>query len=282
MPPSISIREHVRWLPEPASEPTATLVLTSGGNRFVDIRILKPRESDESKQQGRWTAFSHVLPPARLDWAFAGTSKSEPRQDSEGKAYSHSTWMHWVSNRTRDVDGVSDEGDMFPQGGGRVLEKGSMVNPDTGEVTEYEEMWFDPEVKAVPVKGNGFERGGQSGGETVTAGSGIERAGNGRGAEDAKPRVCVVMQLHDDEHEARGVVVRVGQHVQGILRVGEQLSLERWEWKGVGKHEGWQRQVRMGDLWLPCGAAMDEARLKEGGEVRYGDYLWKVLELEHF
>lgn len=43
MAPSISIREHIRWLPERESEPTSTLVLTSPENRFVDIRILKPR-----------------------------------------------------------------------------------------------------------------------------------------------------------------------------------------------------------------------------------------------
>jgi hypothetical protein len=38
---SISIREHIRWFPDAASEPTSTIVLTSPERRFVDIRILQ-------------------------------------------------------------------------------------------------------------------------------------------------------------------------------------------------------------------------------------------------
>ena len=44
MAPNITVREYVRWLPERESEPTSTLVLTSGENRFVDVRILKPQQ----------------------------------------------------------------------------------------------------------------------------------------------------------------------------------------------------------------------------------------------
>ena len=39
---SVSIRRSIRWLPDEASEPTATLVLTSPQRRFVDLRIVKP------------------------------------------------------------------------------------------------------------------------------------------------------------------------------------------------------------------------------------------------
>ncbi|KAI6908405.1 hypothetical protein KC334_g4615, partial [Hortaea werneckii] len=49
MAPNISIRESIRWIPDPFSEPTSTLVLTSAGKRFVDIRVLKdPSSSHES------------------------------------------------------------------------------------------------------------------------------------------------------------------------------------------------------------------------------------------
>ena len=41
MAPNISIRESIRWIPDPFSEPTSTLVLTSAAKRFVDIRVLK-------------------------------------------------------------------------------------------------------------------------------------------------------------------------------------------------------------------------------------------------
>ncbi|KAK0936201.1 hypothetical protein LTR29_012211 [Friedmanniomyces endolithicus] len=248
MAPSISIREHVRWLPDAATEPTTTLVLTSAKGNFVDIRIFKPTDLNTKSEE-------NVLPLSRIDWAFAGTSSSTPQHDKDGKAFLHSTWKHWVSSRTRDVDGVSDEGDMIPMPDGRMLEKGSNTDPETGEVSEYEELWWEAPVKVV--------ESGEGGG------------GEGRNC-------CVVLRLQDDEHEARGVVVRVGQYVEGVLRVGESFSLERWEWKGMGKGEGWQRLVRMGDLWLPSGPAMEEKRLKEGGEVKYGEYVWEVVELSHF
>jgi len=41
MTPNISIREYIRELPENATEPTITIVLTSAESRFVDVRIYK-------------------------------------------------------------------------------------------------------------------------------------------------------------------------------------------------------------------------------------------------
>lgn len=57
MAPHISTREFIR-MPSTAAaeEPTSTLVLTSSGNRFVDIRVLKNgREpvSDVAKDAGQ-------------------------------------------------------------------------------------------------------------------------------------------------------------------------------------------------------------------------------------
>lgn len=138
---------------------------------------------------------------------------------------------------------------MYPQPDGlRTLERGKMVNPATGRMTEYEESWLDPTPKTT----NGGEKG---------------------------ERVCAVVRLHDDEHDARGLVVRLGEWCQGVLRVGDAFSLERWKWEGEG---GWTRRARMGDLWLPCGVVMDPLKVELGGEVRHGDYLWKVEELDLF
>lgn len=41
----ISVREYIRWLPEAASEPTSTIVLTTPERRFVDVRVFKPTSS---------------------------------------------------------------------------------------------------------------------------------------------------------------------------------------------------------------------------------------------
>jgi hypothetical protein len=43
---SLSFRKFIRWLPDEASEPTSTLVLTSPEKRFVDIRVLLPDGKD--------------------------------------------------------------------------------------------------------------------------------------------------------------------------------------------------------------------------------------------
>ncbi|KAK5169873.1 uncharacterized protein LTR77_005851 [Saxophila tyrrhenica] len=243
---SISIRDYIRWGSEEASEPTTTLVLTSPERRFVDIRVLKAKDNDEAQSQD--TIGADLLPFTRLDWAFAGTSESEVRLTAakssaqEASGHVHSKWHHWISSRTRNVDGIVDEGDMFPQPDGRTLETGSMVNPASGKVEAYEEMWADPEPTGAGEEG----------------------------------KVCKVLILRDEAHEARGMVVRVGQFCQGVLRIGEAFALERWGWR---EHGGWRREVRMGDLWLPCGVPCDGERVKLGGEVKYGDHVWKCVEL---
>jgi hypothetical protein len=46
----ISVRKYIRWLPDEASEPTSTIVLTSPERRFVDLRILlEPKPSAEGE-----------------------------------------------------------------------------------------------------------------------------------------------------------------------------------------------------------------------------------------
>lgn len=191
-----------------------------------------------------------MLPSSRLDWAFAGTSASNVDRDADGKEVVRSAWKHWVDNRLVDADSVKDEGTMYPHGAGRTLEKGSMTNPATGKLTDYEEMWVDVEPVATASALNG---------ETDTK------------------KASVVLMLEDDQRQTRGMVVRVGQYCQGVLRAGGDFSLERWEWTKNG--EGWTRRARMGSNFLPCDAATDEGQLQVGKEVQSGDYLWKVIEL---
>lgn len=64
MPPHISVRDFIRF---PATsdpkEPTSTLVLTSSGNRFVDIRILKegPEPIPQvAKDAGKTTIYTQT------------------------------------------------------------------------------------------------------------------------------------------------------------------------------------------------------------------------------
>ncbi|KAJ6440618.1 sodium/nucleoside cotransporter [Purpureocillium lavendulum] len=245
---SISIRKSIRWLPDEAGEPTSTVVLTSPARRFVDLRILKPDAGAAPDGNGP----DARLPLSRLDWAIAGTSSSSTTMRDDGAGgqveVTHGRWTHWVDSTTRDAGGVVDEGDMVAREDGTVLETGRMVNPATGLVTPYEEVWEDEEPVAPPL--------------TTTP--------RGRGA---AALLCVVLEVDEGGDDRQGRVVRLGGWCQGFVRRGDDIALERWRWAD-GR---WQRMVRMGDLDLACAVAVEE-RDFEVGQVLDG---WKVVEVVH-
>ncbi|KAI1426709.1 hypothetical protein F5Y12DRAFT_783750 [Xylaria sp. FL1777] len=227
---SISIRDSIRWLPdEPASEPTSTVVLTSPEHRFVDIRILKGINE----------------PDASLDWAFAGTSSSETRDGVR-----HCVWRHAVDSRTRTPEAVVDEGDIFPQDDGRTLETGRMVNPATGQMTSYEEVWSDLEAEGIPDEVNQQQRAR-----------------------------CVVLELEDEERDERGMVVCLGRYCQGVVRTGSRFAAERWLWED-GE---WQQKFRIGDLRIP-GPSRIHTDIVSGKEQTGSEdplLRWKVVEMSY-
>ncbi|KAI9799609.1 MAG: hypothetical protein M1833_003924 [Piccolia ochrophora] len=305
--PFISVREYIRWLPHPAHEPTATLVLTSSSRKFIDVRILNPQVSHPHPyHRANPPSASDRLPRTRLDWAFAGTSSSTPTVPS------HCAWTHTIDSRDDDTDDddppptpVPDAALCWPLPDDRTLERGTMVNPATGVETAYEELWRD--VEAVVTAGNG-------------SGSG------GRDAPDGK-RVCVVLEV-DDEWGGKGVVIRVGGWCQGVFRAGrEPVSVERYKWvagrrgmRGGGGEDGgspvgegqgqgvrvvgmdlfaegeedehgtgegkWERVVKIGERWMPCTVAMMAEEwsgvvgrpVEEGMVVEAGDARWTVTE----
>ncbi|CAF3516846.1 unnamed protein product [Fusarium graminearum] len=228
---TISIRKFIRWLPDEPSEPTTTLVITSPRlKRFVDLRILLPDNGS--------TDQNDILPFSRLDWAIAGTTVSTQKPDPSGALTSHSTFIQWISSRELG----NDAGFMYPQPGEDLtLEKGSMVNPDTGIDTAYEELWHDATPTAVP------------------------------GEPDVR---ALVLQTEDEEKGVRGCVVRLGRYAQGLIRVGEEIALERWEWT----EGGWKRTVRMGDEELPIEKILGEETLDEDDSVDVSGRTWKVIE----
>ncbi|KAB5585226.1 hypothetical protein GE09DRAFT_19101 [Coniochaeta sp. 2T2.1] len=196
----ISIRTSIAWHPDPPSEPTSTIVLTSPGKYFVDVRLLLPIDP------------TGALTPDRLDWAFAGTSTTSPLPPSTSPHPPTTTphrlvaskWHHWVDTRHPDAESVVDTAQMRIYPDGRSVEVGSMANPATGIVTPYEEVWMEGEVDA-----------GEGG---------------------------MVLQTETPEEggRRRGVVVRVGGRIQGILRVGDGVGVQRWERSG---EDGWWEVV---------------------------------------
>ncbi|KAI0752277.1 hypothetical protein BC629DRAFT_1257875, partial [Irpex lacteus] len=119
----ISHRTSIRFLPTPPAEPTDTVVLNGGGtsNLFTDFR---PLHSD----------------PTKCEWAFAGVKKYY----EDGRCQ----WDHFVDNRAVEggVEAAPDVGHCEILEDGSEIERGEMVNPESGEVEAYEEVWRDEQV----------------------------------------------------------------------------------------------------------------------------------------
>ncbi|OCK85794.1 hypothetical protein K432DRAFT_227934 [Lepidopterella palustris CBS 459.81] len=246
--PNISTRDYIFWKGSYATEPTSTLVLTSSTSKFIDIRIFKPTNLSEPELPNEGG------PMTRLEWAFAGNSRTFtiPNPINSRDPITHSIWEHWVdSNVPPDVPAAADEGDMYPQPDGRTLESGQMVNPATGTLTAYEEMWRDIPVAAI-------------------------------GSDNTKS--SVVITIDEPAQQTRGMIIRIGQWCQGLLKIGNEVTVERWEYlpggmKGRGSVEGdWTRCVRLGSRFLPCAMTFKPEGLVPGNKIQHGDMVWVVQE----
>jgi hypothetical protein len=193
------------------------------------------------------------LPLERLDWAIAGTSSSTPKLDGDGKetGVSHGVWHHWINSRTKDVSKLSDEGDNYPQEDGlTTLEKGTMVNPATGLDTDYEELWT--EVDPVVGKPEGV--------------------------------YCAALKFEggggEDDMAHRGMIMVLGDYCQGLLRLGDRVSVERWAYTGAEMDGDWRLLVKMGNDEMPCKKVFEGLQgLKEGDVVEDGKRRWTVVEV---
>jgi hypothetical protein len=253
----ISHRASIRWLPDPASEPTSTLVLTSPTGWYIDIRILLSRETippsveigdDELLQPASApNQVSLNLPAEKIDWAFSGSSKSTPAKPEEDKP-AHSEWNHWVDSKTLYHEPpIVDAGDMYPVTEVRVLEKGSMPNPATGLDTEYEEIWDDMPIK-LPDLGN------------------------------EKSATCLILVTEDTEKETKGCIMKLGSWCQGVLRVGKDISAERW--KFIDEDKSWVLVARVGKNGIGCEIAVgDDESMETGKKIKAEGREWSVKEV---
>ncbi|TFK37664.1 hypothetical protein BDQ12DRAFT_151671, partial [Crucibulum laeve] len=122
MASSVSFRRSIRWLPDDANEPTQTVVLI--GSRtgvYLDVRFVK----DPLKH--------------KLDWAFAGYRVS----NGPNKVI----FKHVIDSHTPNASEVFDQGTNTHLPDGATLEIGEMINPETGKMTPYEEIWEEEELE---------------------------------------------------------------------------------------------------------------------------------------
>lgn len=211
-------------VPGEPEEPTSTIVLTSKDSYFIDVRILREKLEEEKNKE--------VNTESCLEWAFAGKSHTTLSNNSSMQL-SHTVWHHWIDSRTDNPD--PDEGDMWVQSNGDILEKGKNSDPATGEETEYEELWHDLQVEAFGKKDN---------------------------------RSSLVMRADEPEKNIRGMAIKIGGWCEGILKVEDELTVERWEWKPTdcasevastevskereGTRNDWTRTFKIGKGTLPC------------------------------
>lgn len=188
---------------------------------------------------------SDHVPLEQLDWAIAGSSSSVPTPE-RGPNTTHSQWKHWIDSRTLDVENATDEGYMSPLGKERTLEQGRMVNPETGAETDYEEIWVDEEPKGVP---------------------------------SDKGKQIVVLDFQGNGEAERGRVVKLGRLCQGLLRVGDTITAERWEWQ---EGKGWWRsKVIGGGTSLPCNSVLEDWDGSENTTMELEGRTWTVIEAGH-
>jgi hypothetical protein len=270
MPPYISTRAFIQWLPDAPSEPTSTQVLTSSQRHFVDIRV-----ATDPPLEG--------VDPAHVEWAFAGRSTSKV---VDGKTLSQ--WHHWIDSKTTKPEEVVDKGEMLPEDArGLALEKGEMVNPATGRVTEYVEGWRDGEIGVVPVPGEEVVRGFHE--ELRGRGVSVDglRAGSEGGGDvrstNAESKLSIVLQHENAAQKSRGMAIRLGHLCQGVMRVGEDFAYERWEWT---QGDGWRQTSVLGKLAMPCDVLTVLAEdFTIDATVSYGnedDLTWQCVEAERF
>ena len=226
-------------MPGEAEEPTSTIVLTSHTSHYVDVRIYKDvLQKELDRKDG-------INPLAVVEWAFAGTSStteisSGPANNELGDSAWHCVWEHWIDSKSDDPK--PDEGDMWAQTNGDVLERGVQIHPLSGLQTTYEELWGDLDVELL-------------GGEK---------------------RVSIVLKVENKETNTRGMVVRVGGWCQGILKSGGELHIERWQWTEL--KNSWERIVKIGSSDLPCAMTFGSQNVSEKGTVTSGGLEWKVIE----
>lgn len=146
----LSTRISIQWLPDEPSELTSTLVSTSASDHFVDVRILKDKYPHV--QQGPEPEnFEDVF-----DWVITGEEQEIP--GTSKIQFNHAINLQEIMNSLKtgipllECKSAPDIGDFSAIDNSEDRkETGSMVNPETGKMTPYVEIWrsLNPE-KSTP------------------------------------------------------------------------------------------------------------------------------------
>ena len=215
----------------------STLVLTTSSGYYVDVRIQLPPNFD-----GDLRFLNGDPDTLELDWAFAGTSLSTTSGSSRS-----CTWTHWID--TIYPYGHQDSGTMWELKDGTTLEIGSMENPATGKVEDYQEIWEDLRPT-------------------------IDREQVGQAKFHAR-------MLYKEG--SKGMIINIGGWLQGIRIDGEgegrNVTVERWCFVDHNEKCGdWKLMFKVGDGDMPIEFMMKG--ITDQVKVVWRDEWdeWKVVE----
>ena len=178
-------------------------------------------------------------PFTELDWGIGGRSVGSGNQ---GK------WVHDIDSRTLDPEPDAGQMSPHPTLPDVTLERGTMRHPESGEVREYEEAWKHIPILPVPC-------GGPYDGKVVS----------------------MFLESGAEGEHKRGMICRVGQYVQGIVRDGDAVSVQRWAWSEEERE--WRNVARIGDAPMVCEATWTELFEGPGDSTIHDGVLWRVRSL---
>ena len=203
---------------------------------------------------------------ASLDWAFAGTSQTNPivNETNESPNRYHSVWHHWIDSNGDDAS--PDEGDMTPLEDGTLLEEGVNLDANGSVISRYEELWEELPIEP---------------------------------ASDSTEVPCVVVQAEDEARNLRGMAIKIGRWCQGMLKSDTAISIERWELKptddepGLSRSDGaensdynslqWTRTIKLGNQSLPCDVLCQDPKYFDSEQpITVDGVRWKVLEKSYW
>lgn len=218
-------------------------------------------------EEGRASSSSTSLDC--IDWAFAGKCRSQ-KDPTTGRGLgsrSHTVWDHWIDSKGDEE--VSNEADMTIQYDLTVLEEGMTVTAD-GKEQRYEELWEELYIEPLGKKQN---------------------------------RHCIVLRADNMELKMKGLVIKIGGWCQGIMKKGDELTVERWQLKPSKPDDdekaseiktidddpsrtrnNWVRTFKFGPETLACRDVCENADGKLGSTIvhLYGDkenlIEWRIIE----
>ncbi|GAA5897612.1 hypothetical protein JCM5296_003738 [Sporobolomyces johnsonii] len=140
MDPLVSTRVSIRWPPAPPTDHQAVCVIQGRSGFFLDLRVKRTPGLDVGEKD------------CEVAWATAGWKELLPAKAEEGQQHDRARFTPVLDSRrpsassstappSEDLSAQPDEGTFTPLPNGDVLETGSMLNPDTGIVQDYEEIW---------------------------------------------------------------------------------------------------------------------------------------------